>query len=393
MNTKLPSILVALIAPLAFGQLKPAYSDAEAGSHVGEEATVTGKVFSVFTSSKGTTFLNFGERYPNHIFGGIIFASNQAAVGDVKQYEGKQVTLTGRIETGPDKKPQIVISRADQLSLAGAPGAPAPSAKTPPPATASAAAAPPVAPAAPAPSPPMEKRSTEESPGQRAGKIELPSGWSNTRRGGEGVRKDLARLFGGAGTASENTNVDASMDVYPGIRFLAPLTVAKKQLNLDGMQSTRSKIATPGFPVDSFSANAFSGVFAGGFNKLILITDSEDQVVSVLLIDSSSRTRVPNETDTAGYHTYNFITGGAKATGNLVVKHDIAPSRSAPGVFVVDTLLVDPTDPETPVPSRSSKGITRTTSSTKPRTGKVLERTKWFVPAPVVNLILRCVGG
>lgn len=238
----------------------------------------------------------------------------------------------------------------------------------------------------------MEKRVVEESPGKRAGKIELPPGWNSTRRGGEGIRKDLARLFGGAGRASEETSVDASMEVYPGIRFLTPLAAAKKLLNLDGVQSTRSKVATPGFPVDSFSANAFNGVFAGGFNKLVLITDTEDQIVSVLLVDSSSRTRVPNETDTAGYHTYNFITGGAKATGNLVIKHEIAPSRSFANVFVVDTLLVDPTDPDPQVPSRSSKGLTRTAGSTKPRTGKVLERTKWFVPAPIVNLILHCVG-
>lgn len=388
---KLQTLLFALIAPMAFGQLKPTYSDAEAGSHVGETATVTGKVFSVFTSSKGTTFLNFGDRFPKHVFGGIIFTSNQAAVGDVKQYEGKEVALTGQIETGPDKKPQIVINRADQIRLAGAPSTPntpTPTATTPTPAPAPSAPA--AAPAAP--TPPMEKRVVEESPGKRAGKIELPPGWNSTRRGGEGIRKDLARLFGGAGRASEETSVDASMEVYPGIRFLTPLAAAKKLLNLDGVQSTRSKVATPGFPVDSFSANAFNGVFAGGFNKLVLITDTEDQIVSVLLVDSSSRTRVPNETDTAGYHTYNFITGGAKATGNLVIKHEIAPSRSFANVFVVDTLLVDPTDPDPQVPSRSSKGLTRTAGSTKPRTGKVLERTKWFVPAPIVNLILHCVG-
>lgn len=383
---KLQTLLFALIAPLAFGQLKPSYTDTEAGSHVGEEATVTGKVFSVFTSSKGTTFLNFGDSYPKHVFGGIIFTSNQAAVGDVKQYEGKEVALTGRIDTGPDKKPQIVINRADQIRLAGAPGTPAPTAKTPAP-------APPVPAAAPAPAPPMEKRITEESPGKRAGKIELPPGWNSARRGGEGVRKDLARLFGGAGTASENTSVDALTEIYPGVPFLTPLAAAKKNLKLDGAQSSKTKVSTPGFPVDSFNAVVFSGVFAGGFNKLLLITDAEDQVVSVLLVDSSSRTRVNNETDTAGYHTYNFITGGAKATGNLVIKHEIAPSRSFANVFVVDTMLIDPTDPDPLVPSRSSKGITRTTSSTKPRTGKVLERTKWFVPAPIVNLILRCVGG
>lgn len=29
----------------------------------------------------------------------------------------------------------------------------------------------------------------------------------------------------------------------------------------------------------------------------------------------------------------------------------------------------------------------------KPKTGRVIERARWFVPAPVVNLTLRCAGG
>lgn len=390
MKSKLLSLITALIGAAAFGQSKPAYTDAEAAQHIGEEATVTGKVFSVFTSSKGTTFLNFGASYPKHVFGGIIFAGNTATVGDLKQYEGKEVSLSGRIEAGPDKKPQIVIKGTDQIKLAGTPP-PAPA--TPPPAPAPVAATPsPSSKPAPSATPPAMTRVVEESPAKRAGKIELSSGWSSTRRGGDMVRKDLARLFGSAGKPSETTDVDASMEIYPGVPFLSPLTNAKKALNLDGAASTKSKVATPGFPVDSFSAHAFSGVFPGGFNRILLVTDSDEQIVSVLLIDSASRTRVNNETDTDGYHTYNFVTGGAKATGNLVIKHTVTPSKTAANVFIVDTLLVDPTDPEFQ-PTGRSKGITRASTFIKQRTGKVLERSRWFIPGPVVNLILRCVGG
>lgn len=98
MHHGLLPFLLLLVLGTAFGQETPVYTDTEAGQHVGETATVTGKVFSVSTSGKGTTFLNLGDRYPRHTFGAVIFASKQADVGDVKQYEGKEVALTGRIE-------------------------------------------------------------------------------------------------------------------------------------------------------------------------------------------------------------------------------------------------------------------------------------------------------
>ncbi len=382
MKTKLLSLAIALVAFTASGQLKPSYTDAEAANHIGEEATVSGKLVSVSTTATGTTFLNFGERFPRHTFGCVIFAGNQAAVGDVKPFEGKDVSVTGRIEAARDQKPQIIISRADQIQLAGAvPPAPKPAAVATAPMTAPTKSEPPTAPPA-----------ISESPSEkRSGKIELPSGWSSPRRGGDGVRKDLARLFGGAGVSSELATADTTFEVYPGVRFLTSLGDARKILNLDGLQSSKTRIATPGFPQDAFNANVFSGVFPGGFTRLSLVTDSSDQVVSVLLVDSSSRTRVLNETDTAGYHTYNFLTGGAKATNNLTIKHQISQIKGTTNVIVVDTLLVDPTDPEDVPPARTSRGITNKTS--RPKTGKVLERSRWYVPAPIVNLILRCVGG
>lgn len=383
MKTKLLILVVALGALAAHGQTKPVYSDIEAGKHVGEEATVTGKLASVFTSSKGTTFLNLGDRFPRHTFGGVIFAGNQAAVGDVKQYEGKDVTLTGRIELSPDKKPQIVINRADQVALAGAvmpaPPVPTPAATTPmpaPPAPTTAAAP---TPSAPPPEKPM-------------GKINLSTGWESPQRGGDLARKDLAKLFGSSGSASETTRVETTLELYPGITFLTPLATARKTLNLDGLQYAKSKISTSGFPQDSFSSHQFSGVFRGGFNKLHLITDNDDQVVSVLAVDSSPRARVLNEVDSAGFHTYNFVSGGSKATGSLAIRHQVVPGSAATGVLVVETLLIDPNDPEDTPVRRTSKS--KSSIYTRQKTGKVLERSRWHVPVPIVNLILRCsVGG
>jgi hypothetical protein len=388
MNANLLTCLVGCFALTAFGQQKPIYSDVEAGKHAGEEATVTGKVFNVSTSGKGTTFVNFGDRFPKQTFSGIVFARNEGAVGDLKQYEGKEVTLSGRIELSQDQKPQIIINSADQIKLAtAAPSTPA--ATAPAPATSTPEAPMSIPATKPATSPTPELPLSKPYSTGPHGKISLSMNWNSPGQGGELARKDLAKLFGGFGRASESTDVDASMDVYPGLKFLTPLAAAKKALHLDSLPSTKTKISTPGLPQGSFSANTFSGVFAGGFTRMHIVTDGADQVVSLLFVDANTGSRAPNETDTTGYHTYNFITGGAKATNDLVIRHQIVTENPMPGLVVVDTLLIDTTDPEAPSSGRTSKG--KSTSSSKPKTGKVLERSRWFVPVPVVNLILRSV--
>ena len=389
MKSRLLTFVFALGTLAAFGQQKPVYSDAEAGKHVGEEVTVTGKVINVSITGGGTTFLNFGDRFPKNTFGGVIFAGKKDAVGDVKQYEGKEVAVTGRIELDKNQKPQIVISTADQIKLTGAANPPA--ATTPAPAPAAAAPMPAAASAPVRPAVPTPAASVVTPTAKQTGRIALAAGWKTNRPGGEKTRKDLAKLFGGTGSASETTDVDTSIEVYPGLPFLTPLASAKKILHLEAARSSTSKISTPGLPQESFSATVFTGIFPGGFERLYLITDSADQVVSAMLMDAGSRTRVANETDVSGYHTYNFVTGSSKASNNLVVKHELTPPSAASKVAVVETMLFDPTDPEPKQPGTSTKGSF--SKSTKPKTGKVLERSRWYVPAPVVNLILRCVGG
>ena len=220
--------------------------------------------------------------------------------------------------------------------------------------------------------------------------IPLPPGWSSDRRGGDGVRKDLARLFAASGTAGEDTLVDASMEIYPGLPFLTHIDAARKVLNLGGLQTSKTPVTTPGFPIDSFDAHVFSGIFPGGFNRLFLVTDHADQVVSLLLVDISPKARVLNEPDTTGYHTYNFVSGGARGTDNLAIRHAIAPRALTPGVVVVETQLVDPFDPEDQAPGRKTRSRS---GSSRQKTGAVLQRSRWFVPQPIVNLILRCSAG
>lgn len=384
-----PLVLLAWLVPgAAFAQLTPTYSDADAANHIGEEATVVGKVAAVSTSGKGTTFLNFGDRFPRQTFSGVIFSRDEAGIGDVKGWEGKEVALTGKIEASPEGKPQIVIKQAGQITAAApvAPPAPAPGRVPATPPTGASSATPAMA------SPPSAPASAEPGFPSPEAKMVLASNWMRADPRGEMTRKDLAKLFGAAGSPSESVAGDPAVEVYPGIPFLAPLVAAKKALNLEGASAWSTKLVTPGLPQDSLTGHGFSGVFLGGFDRLYLITDNADQVVSVLLVEENTRARVPNQTDSSGYHTYNFVTGRVKSTNELTIRHALAPD-GPPGVVVVESMLVDPTDPENRPPIRVGRSASyRTTSSSKPKTGKVLERSRWYVPAPIVNVILRCAA-
>lgn len=394
---RLPHLLCTTFTALAlaselFAQAKPlpSYTDAQAGEHADEDAAVTGKVFGISKTKTNTTFINLGAAFPNHTFTGVVFAGDAEKVGDLEQYNGKTVTITGRIAMSPQGKPQIVIKTADQIRSTEGGAPPAPSAPAPAPMPTTTTAPAPKTPPATTTTPTPAPAPSAAAPVGDSRKISLAANWNSPVQGGAMTRKDLTLLFAGQGSSSEGEANDASIILYAGIPYLTPLADARKRLNLENTSSSKSRVTCPGLPVSSFTAHLFNGVFEGGFNRLILVTDNADQLVSVLALDENSRQRTPNETDATGYHTYNFIQHRVKGTGDLVIKHEIAPGKGR--VVVVDTMLIDPHDAVTPAPRSSNSRSNTTTRSSISKTGKVLERSRWFVPAPVVSLILKCAG-
>ena len=89
----------------------------KAKDHFGEHVTVVGVVAQVSTSRGGTTFLNFGARYPNHVFTAVIFRSAAAEFPDPHQWEDKPVNVSGAIQLYRGK-PEIVLNAASQLRSA-----------------------------------------------------------------------------------------------------------------------------------------------------------------------------------------------------------------------------------------------------------------------------------
>jgi hypothetical protein len=89
----------------------------EAAAYVGEYATIEGFVAKVFTSKSENTFLNIGAAYPNQTFTGWIPPASPVNKSPLLSgIEGKQVKVTGRIETYKGK-PEIRLNAASHLKL------------------------------------------------------------------------------------------------------------------------------------------------------------------------------------------------------------------------------------------------------------------------------------
>jgi hypothetical protein len=111
---------VLLIAPCFVQAQTRHLTAAEAKNHVGETATVCGKVVSARFASKSKgqpTFLNLDEPYPNHIFTVVVWGSDREKFGDIEaKYGVKNVCVSGKI-TSYQGLPEIAIDDPSQIEI------------------------------------------------------------------------------------------------------------------------------------------------------------------------------------------------------------------------------------------------------------------------------------
>jgi len=88
----------------------------EASNYVGSVVTVEGVVSQVSTSRSGTTFINFGGRFPNHVFYAVIFRKNLDQFSRVHALEGRAVAISGTVDLYKGKT-QIIIRSPDQIEM------------------------------------------------------------------------------------------------------------------------------------------------------------------------------------------------------------------------------------------------------------------------------------
>lgn len=96
---------------------------AETKKHVGEMATVCGKVVSTryASSSRGQpTFLNLEKAYPNQVFTVVIFGEHRPRFGEPeKEFANQTICATGKIEEYRGV-PQIVAKEPKQITKSDA---------------------------------------------------------------------------------------------------------------------------------------------------------------------------------------------------------------------------------------------------------------------------------
>ena len=108
--------MTLLLATLLLAQTS--LTPAEAKSHIGEVATVCGKVVSsrfAESSNRQPTFLNLDQPFPKQIFTVVIFATDRPKFGEPeKEFLNQTICTTGKIEDYRGL-PQIVATDPKQI--------------------------------------------------------------------------------------------------------------------------------------------------------------------------------------------------------------------------------------------------------------------------------------
>jgi len=90
----------------------------QATNFVGENKTVRGQVVQVYYSAKSdTTFLNFCSNYQGCPFSSVVFSSDKGKFGDLNQYEGKTVEITGLVKSYKGSA-EIILKNPSQIKIA-----------------------------------------------------------------------------------------------------------------------------------------------------------------------------------------------------------------------------------------------------------------------------------
>jgi hypothetical protein len=112
------SVLASLTLTGALhGQRAPVrLTPAKAKDHIGELATVEGRVFGVYTSRSNTTFLNFGAPFPHQTFTAVIFEAYAGRFPNPSTLDGATVAVTGTIKLYRGK-PEITLTARSQLEI------------------------------------------------------------------------------------------------------------------------------------------------------------------------------------------------------------------------------------------------------------------------------------
>ncbi len=88
----------------------------QAPDNIGATTCVSGVVNNVYVSATDTTFINFCEDFQTCPFSSVVFVDDKSNFRNISDYEGKAVSITGKIDTYRGR-PQITLREPAQLRL------------------------------------------------------------------------------------------------------------------------------------------------------------------------------------------------------------------------------------------------------------------------------------
>ena len=106
--------IILLTLALLCGCSRSGIPASEAKNHIGEHATVYGKVYQSKLTRTGTAMLDIGGAYPNEQFSVVEFRADRD-YHELAKLEGKTISVTGTIKDYRGK-PEIVISSLNDIS-------------------------------------------------------------------------------------------------------------------------------------------------------------------------------------------------------------------------------------------------------------------------------------
>lgn len=234
--------------------------------------------------------------------------------------------------------------------------------------------------------------STAPAPTSPQKTIQLDKAWDTPMQGGTATINDLGRLFGTL--AKPNADLSATTDaaIYDQITYLMPVRQAIESLKLNVRVPSKVLIACPGFPRDSLYYYAIDGRFEGTYNRMYLVVDRADQVVSVELVDETPKLTGWHSHEDQGWHTYDFVNARAKALSTLRVEQHVAlwtvtKFEENNDIFAFAPIIS--TKNAGWKVARVDSALLTTDKYGQAKTSK--QNSRWYVPRPLVELILTCV--
>ena len=114
------SLLAVVLLSLSPALAQKSLTATEAKGHIGEQATVCGKVVSTryAEGSRGSpTFLNFDQPYPSQVFTVLIWGRDRSKFSEPEtSYRGKRICVTGKLSSFKGV-PEVVASEPAQIKM------------------------------------------------------------------------------------------------------------------------------------------------------------------------------------------------------------------------------------------------------------------------------------